>query len=216
MDVAIVFAGGDRPPPRVLEGLDHADLVIAADSGLEHALALGVHVDLVVGDLVSVTPASLALARAAGTSVEQHPEAKDFTDLELALDAARVRGARRVVVLGGSGGRVDHFFANLLALARPELGELRVEARLGDADVVVVRTEVTITGTPGQLVSLLPVGGPAHRVTTVGLRYPLRGETLHPGSTRGVSNELLDTEAQVSLTGGVLLAVLPRNRKASS
>ena len=216
MDVAIVFAGGDPPPPHVLDGLPAAGVVIAADSGLDHALALGVHVDVVVGDLDSVTPASLQRARDAGTRVEQHPEAKDFTDLELALDAARARGAARVVVVGGSGGRLDHFLANALALTRRDLADLQVEARFGEADVVVVRSEVTLRGVSGGIVSLRPVGGPAHGITTSGLRYPLRGETLHPGSTRGVSNELLGTEAQVSLTDGVLLAILPHDRKASS
>jgi thiamine pyrophosphokinase len=64
-------------------------------------------------------------------------------------------------------------------------------------------------GAPGDLVSLVPVHGPATGVTTEGLRYPLRGEDLVPGSTRGVSNVLLGTEAVVRLETGVLLAVQP-------
>jgi thiamine pyrophosphokinase len=46
-------------------------------------------------------------------------------------------------------------------------------------------------------------------VRTVGLKFPLRGETLEPGSTRGVSNELITTTATVELQQGALLAVLP-------
>ncbi|MET0894438.1 MAG: hypothetical protein ABWY80_01160 [Acidimicrobiia bacterium] len=42
----------------------------------------------------------------------------------------------------------------------------------------------------------------------------MRAETLHPGSTRGVSNELTATTARVSLSDGVLLAILP-TRKAT-
>jgi thiamine pyrophosphokinase len=80
----------------------------------------------------------------------------------------------------------------------------------------VIRTGAVLEGGPGDIVSLLPVGGPALGVETTGLRYPLRREVLHPGSTRGMSNELLGTEARVSLTGGVLLAVLPRDRKETS
>jgi thiamine pyrophosphokinase len=61
----------------------------------------------------------------------------------------------------------------------------------------------------GDLVTLLPVHGPARRVTTTGLLYPLNGEDLNPGSTRGVSNELVDDQATVALDAGVLLAIQP-------
>ncbi len=90
MRTALVFAGGERPPPSAVDGLLAADVVIAADSGLGHALALGCAVDLVVGDLDSVDPDDARRARRpAGAVVEQHPADKDATDLELALDAAR-------------------------------------------------------------------------------------------------------------------------------
>ena len=212
--VALVFAGGDPPPPDALRGLPPADLVIAADSGLEHAMALGFPVDLIVGDLDSADPAAIDAAVAAGAAVEHHPEAKDATDLELALLAARDRGCTRAIVVGGHGGRLDHFLANALLLASSALAGLRVEARLGDARVFVVRDEHELHGEAGDLCTLLPLGGPALGVRTEGLRYPLHGETLEPGSTRGVSNELLSSVARVSLVDGVLLAILPDPGKA--
>jgi thiamine pyrophosphokinase len=58
-------------------------------------------------------------------------------------------------------------------------------------------------------VSLLPVHGPARGVTTEGLLYPLAGEDLEPGTTRGVSNEMTAAEALVRVRDGVLLAVRP-------
>jgi thiamine pyrophosphokinase len=212
--VALVFAGGDPPDPRDVDDLSAftglADLmVIAADSGLHHAQRLGLHVDAVVGDLDSVDPDALARAEHAGTTVERHPAAKDETDLELALRTARTRGATHVVVLGAAGGRLDHLLANALVLSSDDVAPLRIEARMAGARVHVVRDEVELAGEPGDLLTLLPLGGPAHGVETAGLRYPLRGETLHPGSTRGVSNELVAPVARVALTGGVLLAVLP-------
>jgi thiamine pyrophosphokinase len=53
------------------------------------------------------------------------------------------------------------------------------------------------------------VHGPALGVVTGGLLYPLAGEDLPPGTSRGVSNVLGADRATVSLTGGVLLAVQP-------
>ncbi len=216
MSIALVFAGGDRSPRSVLDGLAAADLVVAADSGLGHALALGVEVDLVVGDFDSVEPADLARAAAAGAVIERHPEAKDATDLELAIAAALTRGAEQVTVIGGNGGRLDHFLANALVLTSTAFASMRVQARIGDADLVVVRDEAELRGQVGDLCSLLPVGGVARGVRTAGLRFPLDVEDLHPGSTRGVSNELLEPVARVSLTDGVLLAVLPHARKADT
>ena len=98
--------------------------VIAADSGLDHAHAPRRRGRLVVGDLDSVDPETLAAAELAGTTVERHPAAKDATDLELALLAARDRGAREIVVVGGHGGRLDHFLANALLLATPALADV--------------------------------------------------------------------------------------------
>jgi thiamine pyrophosphokinase len=208
-----VFAGGDPPPRHTLEQLagEPADpaFVVAADSGVEHALAAGVHVDLLIGDLDSAAPRAVRDALAAGTEVVRYPADKDATDLELALDAVADRGYDSVFVVGIHGGRADHLLANALLLASPRYAALRVRAHLGDADVIVVRDETVLPGGAGRLCSLLPLGGDAEGVTTTGLRFPLRDETLTPGSTRGVSNIVDVAPARVALRAGVLLAVLP-------
>ena len=205
----LVFAGGDRPRTGDLELARHFDLVIAADSGLEHARALGVPVDVVVGDLDSVDPAVLDAAVADGVTVERHPSAKDATDLELALDAAVDRDATEVLVVGVGGGRLDHFLGNVLLLASPRYRHVHVVARIADASATVVHERVELSGTPGAMCSLLPLGGSAVGVVTDGLRYPLRRETLPAGTTRGVSNEFLGARATVAVDDGVLLAVIP-------
>ena len=64
----VVVIGGSPPHPGVVERLDRDRFVIAADSGLDHARALGLAVDLVVGDFDSVTPDALAAAEAAGVA----------------------------------------------------------------------------------------------------------------------------------------------------
>jgi thiamine pyrophosphokinase len=205
----VVFTGGD-PVRRELDALVPKDAyVIAADSGLHAALALGRHADLVIGDLDSASSDALAAASAAGSQVERHPVAKDHTDLELALDRAAERAPARVIVLGGYGGRLDHFLANALVLASERYRNLEVEAHLGVGRVHVVRDRLEMHGEPGELVTLLPAHGPARGVTTGGLRFPLVGETLWPGSTRGVSNHFIGHEASVRIEEGALLAVLP-------
>lgn len=207
---ALIFAGGDAIGAAAASLLpQEATTVLAADSGLHHALALGRHVDIVVGDLDSADPVDVEAAVAAGAEVEHHPADKDATDLELALLSARARGATRLVVAGGGGGRLDHLLANLLLLGSPELADVAIEAWLPGARLTVIRAQAVLRGSPGDLCSLLPVGGPAEGVTTDGLRYPLRREELRPGSTRGISNVFVEPEATVTIERGSLLAVQP-------
>jgi len=208
---AVVVAGGDPIGAATAALLPHDALVIAADSGVEHAQSLGLRIGLIVGDLDSADPAAVDAAVADGAAVERHPAAKDATDLELALRAARDRGVTRIVVVGGYGGRLDHFLGNALVLAGADLVGVAVEWLVDGARLTVVRDRATLEGKPGDLCSLLAVGGPAVGVTTRGFRFPLAGEDLLPGSTRGVSNELLEPTAEVTLGGGVLLAVQPKN-----
>jgi thiamine pyrophosphokinase len=203
----VVFAGGDpvEGDLRVPQGAR----VVAADSGLHHAQDLGIPVDLVVGDLDSVHPERLDRAVAGGATVERHPAEKDATDLELALHVAFGLGATDVVVVGVGGGRLDHFLANVLLLASDDFSALRLSAHVGRALVTVVRRETELHGAPGDLLTLLPVGGAARGVRTKGLRYALTHEDLPDGTSRGVSNEFLEPVATVDLDRGVLLAVQP-------
>ena len=201
----VVVAAGSGPAVTVPR---HAT-VVAADGGLERALALGLDVDVVIGDLDSASEAAVVAAERAGARIVRHPVAKDATDLELALDEAVALGARRVLVVASAGGRLDHLLASLLQLGSDRLAGLELDALVGEALVHVVRGERRLSGTPGEVVTLVPLGGAAAGITTTGLEYPLAAETLAPGSTRGVSNVFAGTDAHVRVTQGVLLAIRP-------
>jgi thiamine pyrophosphokinase len=213
MNSAVVVIGGDPPHPACVERLPTDAFVVAADSGLDHALALGLRVDLLVGDMDSVSAAALDVARCRGIPTERHPAEKDATDVELAIDAAVQRGCGHVVVVSGNGDRLDHSFGALLGLARPDLTAtgVDIEAWWGPAHVLVLRgpTTSSLSGAPGVLVSLLPVHGTAVGVSTAGLRYPLHDEDLPGGTSRGISNEFVAAPATVSLRAGHLLVVVP-------
>jgi len=192
-----------------LPTLDPGAIVIAADAGVHEAERIGLHVDLLVGDLDSADPAAVARVEATGGRVERHPADKDASDLELALVAAAAADARRVLVLGGDGGRLDHLLGNAFLLASTRFAELRIDAVLGAARIHVIRDERTMEGVAGELVSLFAAGGPALGVSTEGLRWRLDGDDLLPGSTRGLSNEFVEETAIVHVGDGVVLAVRP-------
>jgi len=206
----VLFTGGDPVPLGTLDDVSTDAFVIAADSGIEHALAHGRRVDLAVGDFDSVSAESLEHVTNAGAILEHHPVAKDKTDLELALDAAVFRKPAHLLVVGGHGGRLDHFVGNITVLVSDAYARVAlIEARMGTDRVFVVRRHLDLVGQPGDLVTLLAVNGPVSGITTAGLVYPLNDETLYPGSSRGISNELRDRSASVVVREGTLLVIQP-------
>ena len=207
IDTAVVFTAGLGRTPSVT--VPRGAVVIAADGGAEVALGLGVAVDVVVGDFDLITSGSLGILERSGARIEHHPREKDATDLALALDAAMAFAPRRVLLIGAAGGRLDHLLGELLVLGADAYAGVEVDALLGAAAVHVVRGERSLAGTPGELVSLHALHGPAVGVVTEGLLYPLRGETLSAGSSRGISNVFAAEEARISLERGVLLALRP-------
>ena len=207
---ALVFAGGERCRPEEVADLPNDAVVIAADSGAEHAVALGWRVDVLVGDLDSIHPEVTAALEHAGTRVLRHPAAKDTTDLALALDTALELGATTVTVVGGHGGRLDHLLANVLLLGSGDYATMAMDARLGAARVTIVRGRRAVTGVAGEVVTLLALGGRARGVSTAGLLFPLRHAELRPGSSWGVSNELTEPgSAWVEVLDGVVAVVQP-------
>ena len=215
VETVVVVAGG-HPSPGAVPELPSGAYVIAADAGVDRGLALGLRIDRAIGDFDSVSAAGLAAADAAGAIVERHPAAKDATDLELALDAAIALEPARILVVGSAGGRLDHLLGSILLLADDRYLAARVDAYLDGNRIAVIRGSRTLTGTPGDLVTLLPVHGPAAGVSTSGLEYPLHDETLRPGTTRGVSNVFAAAEARITVGDGCLVAVQPRPEREES
>jgi thiamine pyrophosphokinase len=206
---AVVVADGE-PDARDADLLADADLIVAADGGARWLDAMGVRPNLLIGDLDSVEADLVVRLAADGVVIERYPIDKDASDAELALDRAIAAGADEVVLLGILGGeRLDHQLANLLLLADPSRGMRDLRVVRGGTVVRALHggERLSLTGMIGDLVSLLPIGGEAEGVRTAGLRFPLTGESLRLGPSRGLSNVVVDQPASVSLERGTLLVV---------
>jgi thiamine pyrophosphokinase len=164
---------------------------------------------LVIGDMDSLSGEDRAVLEARGCQFVVHPRAKDETDLELALTHAVGEGAEDIVVLAAFGGRFDHTLANVLLLTMPQLERVSVRFVDDQQQVILVRgnRSATVEGEPGDLVSLLPLGGDVFGVRTTGLAWALEGDTVRFGFSRGVSNEMTDREARIEVDEGFLLVV---------
>lgn len=183
--------------------------MIAADSGADLAAASGVSVDVLVGDLDSISPEALEAARRRSTRIEAHDPDKDATDLQLALQAALRMDAREIVVIGGGRGRLDHLLGNVAAITNRSLGDLPIRWITERETAYVVRDRRRIPIRPGATFSLVPVGGNARGVTLTGSKWTLDNATLRSGATLGISNRALQPEISVSVRTGTLLVIWP-------
>ncbi|MFZ0014428.1 MAG: thiamine diphosphokinase [Acidimicrobiia bacterium] len=206
MDTVLIFAGGEPPLETLADELPEAAFVVAADSGYDVAVAAGLRVDVLIGDMDSIATEIIP----GHVIVERYPVDKDATDLELALGRVVMEQPDRVVVVGGAGGRVDHELAvaGLLCSERwADIPEIDWVTNRGWAHVV--RGRRIVSGDVGKTISLIPMGGTATGVFTSGLQWNLDDAVLGAGTTRGVSNTFMGPVADLRVVTGCLLAVLP-------
>ncbi len=204
---ALLVGGGEIDEKALARELATPALRIAADGGGQAFVHHGAALDWLVGDLDSLSATDLAALQAGGTHTRVYSHDKDQTDLELALELAVELGASFATILGATGSRLDHTLANLGMLSRAaSLGVSATIRAPGQRIGLLPPGRTTLAGRPGQVLSLVPLTSEVSGVFTEGLRYPLRGETLYLGRSRGVHNEFLLPEAAVSLTAGELLA----------
>jgi thiamine pyrophosphokinase len=193
----------------------HIDLalhtnIIAADGGAHHCLNMGIVPKVVIGDFDSLTAEELNTLEDAGSQLVRYSVNKDETDLELALIYAVEEDATEITLFGLLGGRWDMSFANMLILASPRFKGIHFRVIHGNYEMYILRAGETLTidGTPGDRVSVIPLGTHAEGITYTGLEWGLQRETMFFGSPRGVSNRMLNGKANITLDSGLLLVTI--------
>ena len=216
----VVVAGGGPLMPRAIEAVRDGSFIVAADSGLDHAVAGGLLPDVLVGDLDSISAAGRMWAYEHAAQIEEHEPDKDLTDTELAIARAlQVPDASDLLLLCGSVSasdeRLDHLLGILLALGHPSLAVLNsLRAVIGNTHFRILHpgSRATLELEPGQQFSLLALHGLCTGVNVSGGRWPLDNATLTASEARGLSNEASlspETKAEVSVKTGVLTVVIP-------
>ena len=198
---ALVFVGGHCDTARVPQEMLSADLIIAADSGQITAAKCGVIPHLIVGDFDSSD-----LPSQTDAEIIRVPAEKDDTDTMLACNLAIQRGARRITILGGTGGRIDHSLSNLFLLEKWKANGIDIVLCDGDNRVRVLLDETVHLSSDGfryfSLIALEPA-----TVSVSGCTYPLRSASLIRTEPYAVSNEIMDDAAQITVCGGVVLLI---------
>lgn len=179
--------------------LAHAPVLVAADSGADHAMACGHTPEAVIGDLDSVSDAT----RAALPPDRLHRIAEqETTDFEKCL--ARI-AAPFVVAVGFAGPRVDHLLAAFSIMARHRRRPVLI--LLPEEVAFILPPSLSLPLEAGTRVSLWPLGPVQGR--SRGLRWPIDSKAFAPDGRVGTSNE---ATGPVTLeVQGPMLALLPRD-----
>lgn len=208
----LIVTGGSLDEALLREYLEKRyDYIIAADRGLLPFQFLDRQPDCILGDFDSADDAVVSRYRESGIQMMVHPRMKDETDTHLALLLAMEEGAEFITILGGTGTRFDHSFANIalltLLLDRQIEGEIvdshnRISMLSGGRTKRIRKDEQY-----GDFVSLIPYTEAAERITVKGFLYPLKEETLELGVSRGISNEIVDDVGEIFFEKGILIVV---------
>lgn len=178
--------------------------IFCADGGLKYALALGVAPLEIWGDLDSVDKNLVEKAEKLGSRVVAFDSRKNFTDGELIISELSKKNYNEIVVLGGLGGRSDHFLTNINLLFKFE-NLIFISER---EKIFRVKNKMTIKGENGKTVSFIPMSDEVSEITLTGFEYPLDKYTVKRGETICTSNILRSDNALVEFKEGKLLGVI--------
>lgn len=184
---------------------------IAADGGAIFLEKLGLSPDVVLGDLDSLSERKIDEYRQQGVKVLKYPVDKDETDGELAIDYCRQENYVSFIIIGSMGGRFDQQLANIFLLEYAYHLDIQAVIREPGVEMGIVGREKIFLNSVGSGLSLLPLNEHVNGITTTGCKYPLNDEELIRYKTRGISNEIIDETARVTVKEGLLLYILIDN-----
>ncbi len=204
----MIVGNGSPPSSALLTQLLKSDaILLCADGGANAVHKLGHRPQAVVGDLDSVDPT----LRQAWPETEwiQVDADNTGTDLQKVLRYTQQLGVTAATLTGVTGGRTDHTLWNLSLLSTyAETMDLCIVD--DDCLIRLIHESICFDAPKGLKLSLSPLAGRVDGVTTQGLRWPLKAESLIPGRRDGISNEVTDSPVKISTESGQLLLVIQR------
>jgi thiamine pyrophosphokinase len=204
---AVIFANGVLTDATNVQAIIQPDdIVIAADGGTRYCKERGLIPKIAIGDMDSVSREEAAILEKSEIRIVRYPCQKDYTDLEIAIQTAQDFGVNEIIILGGMGERWDMSIANVLLMTAFEIPIRLID---GPQEMRLLRGGncIKFHGKIGDTLSLIPVSQDAQGVSSSGLQYSLKNDTLKLGATRGLSNVLTEATAEVCLEHGNLVCV---------
>ena len=198
----IVITGGDQPPYEIVKTLIfRAGYIVAADSGLDYCRTHSIVPDYIIGDMDSLGNKNI-LKDYSESMIERHPIDKDYTDTELGLLHLYNKKLDSIILIGGGGGRADHFLAIYALFHRTRRPDYWLTH---NSLFSLVEGESEFAALEGDEVSLFPLSGTC-RMKSKGLFWPLDELVWHTGDF-GISNRVVQSPFSIRMEKGELLMI---------
>lgn len=204
----LIISGGeiDREFLNAFMENEKIDYIIAVDKGLEILDKINVVPDYIVGDFDSVNKD--ILLKYNNSKIKKLNPKKDFSDTHIALKLAIQLKSKSIHILGALGKRMDHALANIHILK--DALDNGVECKILDSNneiQLITNGENKIQNTQYKYISLIPLTTKVDGITLIGFKYTLDNATLEIGHSIGISNELTDNEAIITINNGILIMI---------
>lgn len=198
---ALVICNGEMPSSKLLSPLlKPKPFIICADGGANKVRAYGIIPDCIIGDLDSITQKTRHYF--SSVPVIHNPD-QNSTDLEKVLEYLLANHFISAMIVGATGDRPDHTMANFSILLKYHK-KLSLQFFDERCTIEIVQKKIRFTAMIGQQISLIPMEK-CFGITTKGLKYLLKNESLEFGVREGSSNEAVSTTIDISLKNGSLL-----------
>lgn len=207
--VFIIANGQLDVPPTLSNSIEVDDIVICADGGSNHATQFGIKPSIVIGDMDSIAAATLSDYERTGVDIRKFPKDKDASDLELCLEAAIGFNPSEIICTCVLGNREDHSLTNTFLLARyaSKNNKITLVGSNWRAQFITKQHAGEFFGSPGDVISLMPMIATVSGVTIDGVKWPLQNASLPWGSSHTVSNQFVEPRVSVSILDGLVLAM---------
>lgn len=185
-------------------------LIIAVDKGLESLYKLNIIPHHIVGDLDSVSREILEhYKKVSNIEIHKYNPEKDYTDTDIALKLAIALNVSSITIIGATGTRIDHILANIHILTYALDNQIPCyildtnnKIYLTDNSIILNKNEIY-----SKYISLIPLTTSVEGLTLKGFKYPLENYCLTIGKSLGISNEIIENTATISLKYGILILI---------
>lgn len=217
----VIVSGGKLEEEFVLSLLtkEENQNIIGVDKGMEFLYRHQIMPSYIVGDFDSVSREIGDYYRnETNVPIREYNPVKDASDTEIAIRLAMTLGGRELLVLGATGGRIDHLWANVQSLMIPF--KAGVDARILDEQnrIRLIHGDVTLKKSEayGPYFSVFPLGEVIYGFNISGAKYPLEDHILTPYDSLCVSNQFEEEEVTISAPGGTVILMETRDKKVES
>ena len=189
---------------KVLEANPEA-YIIAVDKGLEYLYNHKIEPQYIVGDFDSIDPKVIDYYRKeTNIPIREYNPVKDATDTEIALRLGITLGSKEMILLGATGGRIDHLWANVQTLS------VACDAGV-NACILDEKNKIWVTNKScvlkkseayGPYLSVFSLEGEIYDFSLEGTKWPLNHHDLMPCDSLTVSNQFVDDAVNISFVNG--------------